>query len=773
MNSNINIIFCENCNNREYAIEYDPEQYKFCTECGAKLPVLTWVYDNRKPNIELPKFEIKDDDLLAKSLFEKAKEEVASLIDGDIGNDELIKLIRKKAADSIDNDFARIYDKDVVLYYDIHSNGNSEYEDVKIYNTYIVKNFNYINCILLNGLFEDNHLYWRSEELNTPIKLIIYQEDLDKYDWDSISNYYERSLIGNILAKINITTQNDEINNEVIYFYDIITGDIIKKTYFSFVEFEDGYPWSHDFAANYSFYKGEEKLDYEYVCEINPETCEHEFEVSNEMTGITEYTCKKCGFTKTEAVLPPAKELDNDRTEELITSDEDAESQLYSKSIIFLEAAIATLVESDFNDNGSKSVILASLCEAPLYFPVEIDVQRAFGIKDPSQIKKGDVLTPQSDLHFKLLTIGSGDEEIVPMFTSEDEARKGPAASTIRLFPKEYLPMLIDNRMNAIINPFSKYHLILPKDIYENILYLANKSTDDKEKDTATESKTNRANQEEFIGKTIEDNYVIIKHIGRGGLSEVYLANDTSTGNKVAIKIISKYLSGAHDAAIRDSLIRENTLLTTLNHPSIPKFYETIEDDEYFFEIREYFEGFTLDKLLKDLGPRPAEKVAEWGIQICDILSYLHGHNPPVIHRDIKPSNIIATTSGELKIFDFGIARTYKKGQDRDEILLGTKGYAPPEQFGSGQTDARSDIYSLGITMQELLTGIDPKASDYVFQPARNNNSEIPKELEKIIVKCVQTNPDKRYQSCQALKKDLTSFLNPDAHKGLFAKLFK
>lgn len=151
----------------------------------------------------------------------------------------------------------------------------------------------------------------------------------------------------------------------------------------------------------------------------------------------------------------------------------------------------------------------------------------------------------------------------------------------------------------------------------------------------------------------------------------------------------------------------------------------------------DFIEGESLDKILNEYGAQPEDKVIEWAMQICDVLSYLHSQKPPIIYRDMKPANLMLKPNGNISIIDFGIAREYKEQNLADTTVLGTKGYAPPEQY-SGQTDPRSDIFALGMTMHHLLTGIDPRNGE-PYAPVRQWNPELSEGIEAIINKCVGT----------------------------------
>lgn len=256
------------------------------------------------------------------------------------------------------------------------------------------------------------------------------------------------------------------------------------------------------------------------------------------------------------------------------------------------------------------------------------------------------------------------------------------------------------------------------------------------------------------IGTVIAGKYEILKEIGRGGMSVVYLAMDMHLQNKQwAVKEIRKNGSGEKDRIIVNSLLAEADLMKKLDHPALPRIVDIIDNGVTIYIVMDYIEGESLDKILKEYGVQPEEFVIEWAKQLCDALSYLHAQKPPIIYRDMKPANIMLKPEGNIKIIDFGIAREYKEQKLSDTTVLGTKGYAPPEQY-SGQTDARSDIFALGMTMHHLLTGIDPR-SGKAYAPVRMWNPDVTEGIELIIDKCVEPVAENRYQSCSDLLYDL------------------
>lgn len=255
------------------------------------------------------------------------------------------------------------------------------------------------------------------------------------------------------------------------------------------------------------------------------------------------------------------------------------------------------------------------------------------------------------------------------------------------------------------------------------------------------------------IGTVIDGKYEILKQIGKGGMSVVYLAMDRHLNKQWAVKEIRKKGGGKNDEIVVNSLLAEANLMKRLDHPALPRIVDIIDNGVTIFVVMDYIEGESLDKVLEVEGPQPEDLVIEWAKQLCDALSYLHSQKPPIIYRDMKPANIMLKPEGNIKIIDFGIAREYKEQSLADTTVLGTKGYAPPEQY-SGQTDARSDIFALGMTMHHLLTGIDPRSGE-PYAPVRMWNPELSEGIEIIIDRCVQPAPENRYQNCDDLLYDL------------------
>lgn len=251
-------------------------------------------------------------------------------------------------------------------------------------------------------------------------------------------------------------------------------------------------------------------------------------------------------------------------------------------------------------------------------------------------------------------------------------------------------------------------------------------------------------------GDFFNERYIIEGILGKGGMGTVYLARNINTDTYWAIKEIDIRT----DSQI--NLAAEPNLLKKLNHPSLPRLFDIIEQDGFLYMISDFIDGVSLDKKLDEEGRFDEEIVIDWAIQLCKALDYLHSIKPnPIIYRDIKPSNIMLTEKGTLKLIDFGTAREYKPQSNADTVYIGTRGYAAPEQFGTGQTSAVSDIYSLGITLHHLLTGKSPVEAPYRLRPIRYYNQQLSAELEAIIGRCTCEVIAGRYQSAKELMEEL------------------
>lgn len=245
------------------------------------------------------------------------------------------------------------------------------------------------------------------------------------------------------------------------------------------------------------------------------------------------------------------------------------------------------------------------------------------------------------------------------------------------------------------------------------------------------------------------DTYEIKSIIGKGGMSTVYLAEHKRLQTRWAIKEVSKHQNAHFD------FLAESNILKRLKHPMLPTIVDIFEDQDFIYIVEEFVDGVNISDLLEEKGKVDEELGIQWFQDLCNVLDYLHSQQPPIIYRDMKPSNIMLQPDGTLKLIDFGIAREYKQDSSADTTYIGTKGYAAPEQFGRAQTDARTDIHSLGITMYHILTGKSPYTPPYEFVPVRKLDPKLSHGIEFILNKCVQLEPANRYQNIGELLKDL------------------
>ena len=261
------------------------------------------------------------------------------------------------------------------------------------------------------------------------------------------------------------------------------------------------------------------------------------------------------------------------------------------------------------------------------------------------------------------------------------------------------------------------------------------------------------------VGSLLDGKYRILDEVGHGGMSVVYMARNEKANKTWAVKVVRK--DGKLDFnTVRAGLVAEIETLKNLNHPNLPSIVDVIEDDESFIIVMDFVEGNSLDKVLEENGAQPEEYVVEWAMQLCDVFGYLHSRTPPIIYRDMKPANIMLKPDGNVTVIDFGTAKAYDidLGQTTG---IGTIGYAAPEQYrgsGYGRTDARTDIYCLGMTLYHLLTGVDPCKNIIADKSIRAINPALSVGLDMIVQKCIQEHPDARYQSCAELMYDLEHY---------------
>ncbi len=282
-----------------------------------------------------------------------------------------------------------------------------------------------------------------------------------------------------------------------------------------------------------------------------------------------------------------------------------------------------------------------------------------------------------------------------------------------------------------------------------------------------------------LVGRTLRNGeYQVKALIGHGGMGQVFLASHVAVDVPLALKqaradqplpeiVIEELDCLLQEKDLRrsssignlaekdfpvsggthtDRFLREALFLARLQHPVIPTLYDYFFEDGYWYLVMDYIPGPTLTAYLRQHAPLSALQALNYAVQLCDVLDYLHQQVPPVIFRDLKPANVILTPGGRLMLVDFGIARYFKTGQFNDTTDFGSPGYASPEQYkGVGQTDGRSDIYSLGVILHEMLSGQRPVGGKLL--PLRTLNPAISAVLSGLVTVATRAEPTYRFQS--------------------------
>jgi outer membrane protein assembly factor BamB/tRNA A-37 threonylcarbamoyl transferase component Bud32 len=262
-------------------------------------------------------------------------------------------------------------------------------------------------------------------------------------------------------------------------------------------------------------------------------------------------------------------------------------------------------------------------------------------------------------------------------------------------------------------------------------------------------------------GVTLQDRYLILGVLGTGGMGSVYKGRDLHFPNVTKLVAVKEMINMATDPTMHEMVVRnferEADLLATLSHPSIPRIYDYFTHDRSSYLVMEFIEGRDLEAILREAENfLPEEQVVAWAIELCDVLTFLHGHKPqPVVFRDMKPSNVMVDQHGHIRLIDFGIARVFQPGEKG--TMIGTEGYSPPEQY-RGEASPAGDLYALGATLHHLLTRRDPRSEppfSFAERPIREINPAVSAEVEGVIDGALAYDPKERYQSADGFKSAL------------------
>ncbi|MGB3714364.1 MAG: serine/threonine-protein kinase [Candidatus Promineifilaceae bacterium] len=271
-------------------------------------------------------------------------------------------------------------------------------------------------------------------------------------------------------------------------------------------------------------------------------------------------------------------------------------------------------------------------------------------------------------------------------------------------------------------------------------------------------------------GTLLQERYQIMGKLGVGGFSSVYQARDMRFADVTRLCAVKEMVHRNRNTKARElatnSFQREASILATLSHPAVPDVYDFFTEGTRSYLVLEYIAGKDLEALLEDkTTPYSVETILDWALQLCDVLAYLHSHDPvPVIFRDLKPSNIMVDPHGRIRLIDFNIAKSFQgnvKG-----TMIGTEGYSPPEQY-RGMSSPAGDIYALGATLHHLLTLQDPRDEppfSFPDRPILDSNPSVQRTLVAIVERCLAYEADDRFQDAIALREaliDVYSDLGP------------
>ncbi len=275
------------------------------------------------------------------------------------------------------------------------------------------------------------------------------------------------------------------------------------------------------------------------------------------------------------------------------------------------------------------------------------------------------------------------------------------------------------------------------------------------------------------VNAVLQNRYRITGILGVGGMGSVYQARDMHFPTVTRYVAVKEMLNLAADASLREMTLknfeREANILAELSHRAIPKIYDYFSNKDRAYLVMEYINGKDLEAIVNSVPDfLPLDKVVQWALEICDVLNYLHTHQPePIIFRDMKPSNVMIDQQGSVRLIDFGIAKTFQSNQKG--TMIGTEGYSPPEQY-RGEASPAGDIYALGATLHHILTRRDPRLEppfSFVERQIREINPKAPAEFEAVIMRALSYEPADRYPSAGVMKDAIENLNRPSLAGGM------
>jgi len=246
-------------------------------------------------------------------------------------------------------------------------------------------------------------------------------------------------------------------------------------------------------------------------------------------------------------------------------------------------------------------------------------------------------------------------------------------------------------------------------------------------------------------------------------MSTVYEVDDLNLHSRWAMKETLDIFPDRDKSDILEQFRKEARILANLSHPNLPRVIDYFTENGRHYLVEELIDGVSSSDVLENEG-FDEYRILKWAVQVCDLLHFLHEHN--IIYRDLKPGNILVDKDNKVYLVDFGIARFFQGGKARDTVIIGTPGFASPEHYGRGQTDRRSDIYSLGATLHYMVTAQDPADKPFHFDIPYRINPDVSFHTSAIIMKCLEMDPIRRYQTAEEVKEAIETLALPPLKQG-------